>query len=60
MTVKELIEKLQKIENKELIVIAELWMDSEINAVWCDKDYAILTDDEEHAKQFAEMELNND
>ena len=60
MTVKELIEKLQKIENKELIVIAELWMDSEVNAIVCDKDYALLTDDEEHAKQFAEMELNDE
>ena len=52
MTVKELIEKLQKVENKELIVIAELWMDTRINAVVEEDVYLVLSDDQEHAEQF--------
>ena len=52
MTVKELIEKLEKVENKELIVLAELWMDTGINAVVEENVYLVLSDDQEHAEQF--------
>lgn len=57
MTVKELIEKLEKVENKELVVLADMWCDSGINDCFEEDDiYLVLTDDAESTKANRELD----